>query len=113
MEGENHITRKQKIYEDNMQHDYVPTEGIENICNFMSKSGFCTVTRGGLEPFTPADIMGWREMLEMELDPDECRLVMGLSKIFVNDHQLYDKNNRARKSPYEVYLIKLENKENG
>ena len=111
MEGESHKNRRQHILETGQEFDYVPTDGIENICEFMVKAGFATSTRGGLEPFTPADIMGWREMLEMDLDPDECRMIMGLSRIFVNDHHLYDKNNRARFCPYEVHLKALKKQE--
>ncbi len=63
--------------------DTVPTDGIERLCDFLIRAGFCNRKMGSLEPFEPTQVLGWRDILDVDLSSIELREAVMLSHTYV------------------------------
>ena len=81
---------------------YVPIDGCTNLCVALELFGFCTMRHDGREPLTAQELHYQSQMLDIELQPIEAKLILDLSQQFVGFYNKYDEDDQAL-NPYDPY----------
>ena len=84
------------------EFEHVPIEECENLCFALEVFGFCTIRHDGREPFTAQEVYFQAKVLDLDLLPIEAKMILDLSRHFVQEYAKYDEDANAL-NPYDPF----------